>query len=948
MKSIIQILFLFLFPVISIAQNLAINNDGSTAHPNAVLDLKGINKGLLIPRGNAATRTALNANTAKGLLLYDTVLNNVWMHNGNGLPSGWNSLANGINYWQLNGIVGNEIRNTNTGGFWSPNPTPVYSEFLIQPPVSAAGTRLMWIPNKSAFRVGTVSGDDWNADSVGTWSIGMGFNAKALGAASVALGTNTNARGYTSVALGYGTIASGFISTAMGVGSEARGNHSTAMGDSSIANGASATAIGFHTRADGGASTAMGSSSIAIGSFSTAMGFSTTANGLISTAMGASSVATGSYSTAMGIGTIANGDVSTAIGFFSKSKAYNSLTIGRYNDSIATSNPTNWVANDPLFQIGNGSNSTNLHNAMVIYKNGNMVLKNPTTVIALPASFTVPISGAGTRMMWLPEKSAFRVGTVTGNNWNADSIGVWSFATGYNSKATGNYSTALGYNTIASDNYTTSLGHGSIASGFNATSIGFTNIASGVYSTALGYTTIASGPTSTAMGFSSEASGFLSTSIGSVTKASGDISTALGEVTHARSFGSLAMGRYNDSIASSSKTSWVNTDPLLYVGNGTDNTNLHNAMVVYKNGNMVLKNPTTVITNPTSFTVPVSGAGTRMMWLPEKSAFRVGTSIGNSWDASSIGLYSFASGLGVRALAYVSTAIGNSTSANGDNSTAMGLSTFANGNTSTAMGIATNANGVASTAMGNATIASGQYSTAMGNSTLASGSNSTTMGSSSIASGQYSTAMGSSTLASGLISTAMGDFTFASGDYSTAMGSGAIASGDASTAMGIVTKSKAFAALTMGRYNDTIATSNPTSWVATDPLLILGNGASHVSRSNAMVVYKNGNTDINGYTQLGNITDGAPAIKIKKLTLNTSGSQGVCTFVAHGLTQSKILSISGLATVAGGFQILPNHLQAGFQYTLNVDNANIAVCTVAGNSSSILNATVKIVVVYEE
>jgi Head domain of trimeric autotransporter adhesin len=383
MQKQILILVLICVPFFINAQSLAVNTDGTTAHPNALVDIKGTNKGLLIPRGNAATRTALNANTAKGLLMYDTVLNTVWMHNGNALPTGWNSLATGTNYWELNGALGTEIKNTNAGGFWS---------------------------------------------------------------------------------------------------------------------------------------------------------------------------------------------------------------------------------------------------------------ANATTVAVFPPVIQPPVSGAGTRMIWIPQRSAFRVGTVTGNNWNADSIGAHSFATGYNTKAKGDLSTALGF----------------------------------------------------------------------------------------------------------------------------------------------------------------------------------------------------------------------------------------------------------------------------------------------------------STSATGEISTAMGSATFALGDNSFAIGNGVIA--------------QSYSSVAMGEYNDFITTSNPTTSVPNDPLLILGNGvgAPFIVRSNALVVYKNGNTDINGYTQLGKTTDGSPAIKIKKLTLNTSGSQGVCTFIAHGLTQSKILSISGLATVPGGFQIIPNHIQAGFQYTLNVDNANIAVCTVAGNSGSILNATVKIVIVYEE
>jgi hypothetical protein len=76
-----------------------------------------------------------------------------------------------------------------------------------------------------------------------------------------------------------------------------------------------------------------------------------------------------------------------------------------------------------------------------------------------------PISGAGTRMMWIPSKAAFRTGTVEGTQWDDASIGIGSFASGINTKAGGSYSTAYGKNTTAS-------GHASFASGGWSTASG--------------------------------------------------------------------------------------------------------------------------------------------------------------------------------------------------------------------------------------------------------------------------------------------------------------------------------------------------------------------------------------------------------------------------------------------------------------------------------------------
>ena len=141
-------LFVSLLMILSIglnAQNVGIQTN--SPHPNASLDIKGVNKGLLIPRGDVASRNALNSNTAKGLMVYDTTTNLIWVHNGNGLASGWQSLSTGINHWSLNGALGTEIANTNAGGFWSANTSTVLSDpGPIQPPVSDEGTRMMWIP----------------------------------------------------------------------------------------------------------------------------------------------------------------------------------------------------------------------------------------------------------------------------------------------------------------------------------------------------------------------------------------------------------------------------------------------------------------------------------------------------------------------------------------------------------------------------------------------------------------------------------------------------------------------------------------------------------------------------------------------------------------------------------------------------------------------------------
>jgi len=134
------------------------------------------------------------------------------------------------------------------------------------------------------------------------------------------------------------------------------------------------------------------------------------------------------------------------------------------------------------------------------------------------------------RFFFDKDLSAFRAGIVTGTEWDTVNVGVGSFATGVNTIASGLSSTATGRDTRASGNY--------------------------------------------------------STTMGTSTTASGNISTAMGTDTTAQAFASLVIGRFN--IISGTTDSWVSTDPLFVIGNGTGPGagDLSNALTVLKSGNV--------------------------------------------------------------------------------------------------------------------------------------------------------------------------------------------------------------------------------------------------------------------------------------------------------------------------------------------------------------------------
>ena len=110
-----------------------------------------------------------------------------------------------------------------------------------------------------------------------------------------------------------------------------------------------------------------------IGSYSFAVNRNTIASGSYSTALGNRTVASGSRSIAAGYFSNALGSRSFAFGERLNAEAANSFVIGRYN--VGGGNAFSWSSDDPVFEVGIGSNSSNLENAMTIKKDGTVTLK---------------------------------------------------------------------------------------------------------------------------------------------------------------------------------------------------------------------------------------------------------------------------------------------------------------------------------------------------------------------------------------------------------------------------------------------------------------------------------------------------------------------------------------------------------------------------------------------
>ncbi|MDO1501488.1 hypothetical protein Q2T40_15235 [Winogradskyella maritima] len=324
------------------------------------------------------------------------------------------------------------------------------------------------------------------------------------------------------------------------------------------------------------------------------------ASGEYALSSGLNTKASGFVSLSSGLSTEALGNYTSTFGAFTKAEATISTAFGRFN--VGGGNLTTWDPTDPLFEIGNGSADNARSNALTVYKNG---IVNINDAYDLPhndgiAGQVLTAVGDGTTV-WFPitsdnstgleainegngigwrfkDKNPANYGNIGANavdlsESNSSSstngaTGISAISTGFNTTASGNYSTAMGFNSSATNIYAMAIGNEASATGDN--------------SIALGRLTVASGGSAVALGSQTTASNIGATAMGSATVASGRSATATGRFTRAQAYSGVAIGRYNNGNGNSG--SWVDSDPIFEIGNGSADNNRSNALTVYKNG----------------------------------------------------------------------------------------------------------------------------------------------------------------------------------------------------------------------------------------------------------------------------------------------------------------------------------------------------------------------------
>ncbi len=275
------LVILSFFATKSFSQNIAINEDGTAANPNAILDIKSFNKGILIPRVSTAARLAI-PNT-KGLLVFDSTAGSFFFNTGTAWQNlGGTSVAPG---WQLTG-------NSGTGSFLgTTDSTPLVIKVFNQPSglIDPVPGNTFWgnnagantLPDNANFNTSighfsmfsnTEGSFNTSAGSfslrnnvTGQFNTSMGFNSLMsnstgnFNTANGGLSLQRNTTGFANTAIGHNTMflnTAGDANTAIGYGSlrtNGTGSNNTAIGShANVATGdlSNATVLGANARVD--------------------------------------------------------------------------------------------------------------------------------------------------------------------------------------------------------------------------------------------------------------------------------------------------------------------------------------------------------------------------------------------------------------------------------------------------------------------------------------------------------------------------------------------------------------------------------------------------------------------------------------------------------------------------------------------------------------------------
>jgi hypothetical protein len=646
----------------------------------------------------------------------------------------------------------------------------------------------------------------------------------------------------------------------------------------------------------GAYSAAFGLNPKAAGTQAFAVGFLPNASGTDAIALGNEVNATSTSSVAIGRSSTASGVNSMTFGANLTSETYGQTTFGYYNTNV-TGNTNAPVNTDRLFVIGNGGVTPEFmverSDALVMLKNGNTTLNGTLTIDGdnqeMGASYTLPAQDGTANQVMTTDGSGnvswanasggttLPAGGTNGQILSTDGAGNYSWvndATGTSAfSTTANVTSNANGDTVNDDFLFGSPQVASVSGADDDNRIFFDKsrgafraglvsgsqwdeVNTGFQSAAFGSNNIASGSSTFAAGVSNVVAGYAASALGDNNTVGGNYAFAQGLRLTSESFNQFTIGQWNTAHGGTPDASgWISTDRLFVIGNGTSGSSRSDALVMFKNGNTTLNGQLTIDGDNTgsgaSYTLPAQDGTANQVMTTDGS--------GNvSWAAAASG---------------------------GAFTTTTNVTSNANGT------IATDDFVFGSTQLDNDTNTTNDDNRMFFNKSKgafrAGHAESIDWDNSNV--GTNSIALGYRSIARGNTAIGIGRFANALSDESVAIGHAAsISDALRGIAIGYRAASGSKEQITIGSHN-TIVTGDANNWVATDRLFVVGNGdadstgGSNSSRSDALVMLKNGNTTLNGTLTI----DGD----------NVGGSSGY-TLPGQDGTANQILTTDGSGNVS--------------------------------------------------
>jgi trimeric autotransporter adhesin len=397
MNRLAVLLSLLLLTTPALTQNFAINSDGSSAHPSAILDVKSNAKGVLVPRMTKAEKAAISS-PAAGLLIYQSGPDSTGFYYYSGSAWLWLATATNVTGWRTTGNAGTDtavnfigttdnmpLRFKQNNGWVGQFDRSKQNYFIGSGAGqnNTTGSNILAIGDSSLYTNSSGSSNvaigskAMRNNTTGGINIAIGKNAlrsSTLASQNIAIGEdamiNMNLAGLSTntanVAIGYQALEN--VNPVAIVNS---GNQNTAVGTRS----GDAITTGYYNTIVGALS---GGASLSTGIQNTLLGHSSTAGGDDNTQVGFSTSSSGSQNTLLGSNSNVNGSRTnaTAIGYRAEVAANNSLVLGSIsgvnsatantNVGIGTTTPTARLDVDADFKLGNtGSVLTEIIKATV-------------------------------------------------------------------------------------------------------------------------------------------------------------------------------------------------------------------------------------------------------------------------------------------------------------------------------------------------------------------------------------------------------------------------------------------------------------------------------------------------------------------------------------------------------------------------------------------------------